>query len=433
MADNNGTIAPQPLAEATTGFVNPFDKASPIKSGDPDFVKNLVSADLQKEQAILLDEAPELDTSLLDEVPPQKSVLLLILRIVFTVFLIAGIASFLFFTSQLSSTFGFLTSKFKIPNVSEQLALSNEEIISFQTDLNFNRYLMINGLFDQFAKDSDSYLQNYEVKNSQTSSSEEQKEAESEMNDLKSSMKDHFTKLQKLFSGSFASTIIDEKYAKQEDLDRLYQEKLLAKIDEKVVELSKETDPQAKRDLRSYVQTKNLVSNFEIKNLVKSTDFSALDEKQIYEFVKNLNSLIVNDLSVIRKIKDERVKWSDIINEIDLRTKAVDKNFSEDYYNELGGIRYTNYDFERDTKEVSIIGETKQFGTENFTLIVDLIDELNSSKLFNNAAMRSFNKSGTIEEGYVAFLRLAFNLQDGESSPQDKDLDISKKPEILEN
>ncbi len=92
-----------------------------------------------------------------------------------------------------------------------------------------------------------------------------------------------------------------------------------------------------------------------------------------------------------------------------------------------------NWVVERDTKEVSIIGETKQFGTENFTLIVDLIDELNSSKLFNNAAMRSFNKSGTIEEGYVAFLRLAFNLQDGESSPQDKDLDISKKPEILEN
>lgn len=413
--------------------VNPLDAGKQKIENEADFLKNIVSRETSTQENIILDEAPEIDTSLLGELPPPKSLLLLVLKILFAIILAMSVMSFIFFSSQLSDKLNFLTEKLKIPNASSALASTNAEIISLQTDLNLYRYLQLNGLFNNFAKDSDSFVVNFDIQKSQTMPKDERDEAGRKIVELKKSLKNSFSKIQKIYSEGFTSPLIDQNFSSQDELEKVYKERTLGKLDEKMNELKGKTDPQVRRDLKSYGQTKNLVTNKELRNLILKTDFSALDEAKLFEFIKTTNAMVTNDLSIIRKIKDERIKWSEIINEIDLRTKVVDRHYSEDSYDLLGGIRYTSYDFESEERKISIIGETKTFNTENFSIIADLIDELNKSRFFTTAQMRSFSKSGSLADGFVASLKLTVDLQDGEIDKEDNDLEINKKPQFLED
>ncbi|OGJ42215.1 hypothetical protein A3I58_01215 [Candidatus Peregrinibacteria bacterium RIFCSPLOWO2_02_FULL_39_10] len=146
-----------------------------------------------------------------------------------------------------------------------------------------------------------------------------------------------------------------------------------------------------------------------------SIDFTALSNQEIYDFIKNVNSVIINDLTIIQKIKEQRIKWSDMIDEIALRTMTIDRHYNQNFYDDLGGIRYTSYNFNSGSKTISISGETKKFDTMNFTMIVDLIDELNKSKFFKDAAVRSLSKAGSVKDGYTSSLQLSLTLEDEEA------------------
>ena len=97
--------------------------------------------------------------------------------------------------------------------------------------------------------------------------------------------------------------------------------------------------------------------------------------------------------------------------EIDLRTIAVDQYYNQDNYDTIGGIRYTSYDFDSVDKSISIIGEIKRYDTVNFTMIANLIDELNASETFEDAEMRSFSKAGSLDDGYTSSVRLKLTLE----------------------
>lgn len=181
-------------------------------------------------------------------------------------------------------------------------------------------------------------------------------------------------------------------------------------LNQKADALKDADEAEAQNERKRLLQTVRLVSNREMKNLVLQTDFSALNDAEAGEAVKKFNEAVKNDLSLVAAIKNERVKWSDILNEIELRTIAVDSYYSEKFYNELGGIVYTSYDFDRDRDKISLIGETKRFDTTNFTMIANLIDEFNRSELFGNAEMKSFSKTGDLSEGYTSVLKLDLNL-----------------------
>lgn len=383
-----------------------------LKTVESDLLKNIVSTETGENDKSILGEAPELDTSLLHDIAPQKSVLLIILKSFFGLLFFASVASVLFFTSQLTDTFDFATSRFNLPNVSMELASTNSEIITLQTELNLNRYLQAKAAFDQFSYDGDEFLQLYETSTSQTSSEKEKKQAKDEIKKLKNDLKTSFLQAREQFSKNFSATLIDVNYSDATQLQTLFEERLKVLIAEKIATLGSAEDSQTKREQRNYQQILALIGNAQIKNLMIRTDFDALKDEDLYSLIKQINSLIVNDLSVIQKIKNKRIKWSDVINEIDLRTMAVDSHFNDNFYNDLGGIRYNSYDFDSTTRKISLTGETKTIDTTNFTMIADLIDEINQSKFFQNAEMRSFSKSGSVEEGYLATLRLVFDLKD---------------------
>lgn len=411
------------MPEVDKNLVNPLDIKEPKKSEDNDLIKNIVSAETPDQRAIL-GEAPILDTSLIAGMVPQKSVTLTVLKLTFGFLLLASVASVLFFTSQLTNTFDFIAKKLGIPNISQELASTNSEIIKLQTDLNTYRYLEVKALLDQFSFDGDNYLKRFDIANSQTASENEKLFAIEEMANARGKLRNSFVSLREKLAIKLIVPIIDKNFTDETQLETLFAEALGTRLTQKANEFANSDNAEARRDYKNYNQAINLAGNINLRNLIIQTDFDSLASEQLYKMIEKTNSLIVNDLSIIQSIKSKRIKWSDIINEIELRTIAVDSYYDEDFYDALGGIRYNSYDFDSEQRKITISGETKRFDTINFTIIANLIDELNRSDLFENGEMRSFSKSGSLDEGYTATLQLSLNLQDSEIAVADETLNI---------
>ncbi len=383
-----------------------------------DLLKNIVALETGEKEKAILGEAPELDMSLLEAMGPAKSIRLVVLKILFGALICVSLLALAFFTSQFTNKFDFITAKFKLPNVSADLASTNAEIIALQTDLNFELIQEIKIALDKFSYDSDQFIREYENSISTTIPDEEKRNAVEAMVEIRSGLKEPFLAARDKISKNFTTFLVDKNFATDSQLQTLYEEKLRALINDKLQNLSKGTAESTKRDLRNYQQTLKLINNAELKNLLIQTDFDALKDEDLYKSINKINALTVNDATAMQAIKAKRIKWSDVIKEIDLRTAAVDKNFNENFYNSVGGIRYNSYDFDSSTGKISIAGETKSLDPTNFTMIANLIEELNQSKVFANGEMRSFSKSGSIEEGYLATLRLALDLKNNPNLPK---------------
>lgn len=365
-------------------------------------LKNIVSKETEKEKPIL-EKAPKVDSSLLKEMGPSQSILLLFLKIFFIILFISSIFSIFFFTSQLTDKFDFITPRLNLPNASHKVSASNAEIINLQTEINTAKYLQLKGYFDRFSFYGDQFLQTYQISISQTASSVEKTRANNRLNELKQILKPNILAIAQLYSKNFTVSLVSIDGEKN-STETFFKEELIKSLKEKAANLKDE------QPARFYSQTVNLVGNNDLKNKFLDVDFDKFSNEEIYFFIKEVNSILVNDLSIIHQIKDERIAWSDIINEIERRTITIDAYYDQDFYNELGGIRYNSYDFDRNNRRISISGQTKRFDTTNFTLIANLIDEFNRSYFFENAEMRSFSKSGSLEQGYTASLQIAFNL-----------------------
>ena len=385
-----------------------------FKSEESELLKNIIADDeTAKGKA-------EIDSSLLIETKPKKSVLLIILKLVFVLVCLASIATVLFFTSQLTDTFDFVatTTNQDIPNLSKQVAAQNEDIVNKQTDLNFYRYLQAKMYVDQFSYYGDTFMKNFEIFNSKTSSSSERKKAKEDTVKLKEQLSTSFAATNEKLSSPIYTELVSLDYMlltdpeKITESEKLFKGKLIAKLETSIKNLEKETSAEAKSDYKNYAYTLLLAKNEPLKKLFIGTKFEDLDtDQKLYNFIKQMNSMTVNDFSAMQVIKENRIRWSEIIKEIDQRTTAIDQYYSKDFYDEYGGIRYTSYDFDSKTGKISISGDTKRFDAKNFTMIASLIEELNNSDLFQGAEMRSFSKSGTVEDGFTANIQITTYLK----------------------
>lgn len=397
---------------------------------DSEILNNIISAQDQDDKAIL-DEAPEIDNSLLEEVEVPQSIIGIFLKVLFGVLVLLSLMSYLFFKSQLTTSFDFIKfGSFKIPNISNDLALTNQEIVKLKTDLNFYRYILSKLYLDSFSYYGDMYTQKYQMAFSQTASTKEKQDAVSMIEKLKENLIISFNE-----SRDKAAFPVHEKLIQnvendaiwESELEVKFKEELTSAIKQKAEELKDAEDESSKREYKTYMNALKIIGNQPLRDLLLNTDIEALTDREIYILVKDVNKLIVNDLSIIQQIKDQRIKWSDIIDEIDRRTLTVDSYYSKNRYDEFGGIKYLSYDFDKEAKKIDIKGEIKRYDTVNFTMLINLIDELNSSKIFGDAEMKSFRKQGSVDSGYTTSLSLTLKLKDYIAESQDENENIFKE------
>lgn len=424
---------------------NPLDNPGTAnKSDDSDFIKNLVSESGAKNQNIL-EAAPEVDQSLIEEVAPPASVLVVLLKAAFGLLVIGGIASFGFFALQLTDYLQVINQRLDIPNIAADLSAKNQEIVSIQTNINFYRYLQAKAYLDKFSYDADSYIQNYEIYNSLTSSKADRDKAKQAMADSRPLLKESFLAARgKLILPLSHSLVVNnvsdssDPFAISVSPDQQFIDGTVGKLRSKADELANSTDAAAKLDYKNYLYAANLVGNNALRQIVAAIDFDKLSDEELYDAIRLVDLLAVNDFSIIQKIKEFRVKWSDIIHEIDLRTIIADENYTKDNYDSYGGIRYTSYSFDTDSRQISVVGETRKNDTTTFTTISNLIDSLNKSELFEGAEMRSFSKSGSDLEGYTSSLRISFYLKNLDQEVQNQaaaaaSQNVTNEPDLSED
>lgn len=420
MADSNAQSAPAPQNPQ----VNPLDlpENQAPKADSSNILQSIVKTETGEGAAAILQDAPELDQALLQTVGAPKNFLLSLLKIIFLLLVIGSIASFLFFNSQLTNRLDFVTSRFDLPNVSAELASSNTEIITLQTEINFHRYLKAKAYLDEFSYYGDAFMKNYEVANSQTTSNVEKNQAEDDMDANRERMKNSLLLAsEELLTKKFSVTLVSEDQQSAAETEKLFETKLIDKLKQNADKVSEEGDEASQIAALNFIHTANLVGNEPLFSLLASADIDAMTNAELYDYVKEMNGEIVNNLSIIQQIKEKRIKWSDIMQEIENKTIAIDPNYSLDAFEQFGGIRYTSYDLDSSGPRISITGETKRFDTINFTIIVSLIEKLNESPFFENGEMKSFTKSGSFEEGYTANLKITLDLEQfAEEDPIDQ-------------
>lgn len=392
--------------------INPLDTQNSTKD-ESELLESIVAAETNDgKEENLLDIAPDVDVSLLSDLSPKRNIRLLIFKIIFAVLLACTFFAIVFFRTQLTDTFDFLNSTFDIPSVLKDIKSTNNQVRTLQTDVNFNRYLQLNAYLNEFSYYGDAFVQNYEILNSQTASDKEKKEATASMTSVKNSLRDSFLNISKLLSDQFYVYLIDPELIEQASLVEAYELDLKTLIQKNSEEAALNGGVDALRDQKNYLQTLRIIGNSTLRALVIDTDFDTLSDFELYSKIKIVNDLIVNDLSLIQKIKNTRIKWSDILNEIDLRTMAVDTSYSEHYYDLKGGIRYDSYDFDKENNRILISGEITRFDTANFSMLANIVESFNNSLIFEGAEMRSLSKSGSVEEGYKSSVRLNLTLRD---------------------
>jgi hypothetical protein len=415
-----------PPQQAQVQPENPLDQDKTPDALKSDLLDSIIESDDQKNEQIL-DEAPIIDKSLLADVTPSTSPLLIFLKMGFGILALLSIFSFLFFRSQLNTTFDFVKiGNFDLPNISQELSTTNQDVFNLKNELNLYYYIATKAYLDQFSYFGDIYIQNYNIAYSQTSSGLAKQKAKESLPKLKEKLALAFNESkEKILTPIYVNVIEREQYKSDNeffdiDLELKFKDLLTTELNSKATELANSDDAETKRDYKNYANAKKLVGNAPLKGIFRDIDFEAngeegtstLTDKEVYLLVKNVNDQIINDLTIVQQIKDVRIVWSEIINEIDYRTMVVDKYFNKDRFDQLGGIKYSSYGLDTNAKTISVIGEIKRFDTINFTMITNLIDELNNSGFFGNAEMRSFQKSGSLEDGYKSSVRFTLNLKD---------------------
>jgi hypothetical protein len=138
--------------------------------------------------------------------------------------------------------------------------------------------------------------------------------------------------------------------------------------------------------------------------------FLPQDDSKLLALATESLEILKNDFTDISNLKAHRVRWAVILDEIERITKSIDTLYNTGFFEELGGIKYSAFDFDSETNQIILIGQAKRDDGTTFTLIANLIDALEQSQLFYNVDNRSFPKSGSEEKGYVSSFRIELNL-----------------------
>lgn len=426
-AEGSEAGAGKGVAKADTGKEAKAEK----KEDFTPVIESAIETEEKPEEKMFFEAAPEIDESLLEDVEPPKSVLLYALKGLFMLFAAVGVLSFLFFSTQLGSFLSFATVPLNIPSVYKDLTDTNKEVKDLKTTL--NTYHLLEGKFylDQFSADGDKFLRNYYISTNKSVAEADRTTADKVMEDLKASLKKSFLGARDRLFTDLHLTLVDPDVLDENQYLVIFEDLLKDVFGSKLLELESKEDQEAKNDYKMYKQAKKLIGNADLKALLRDTDLEKLTNKEIAGLIVKVNGLVENELSSMQKIKDKRIDWSLIINQIKTETTYVDQYFNEGYFEQVGGIQYTSYDFDTSTGKISITGNTKRYDTNNFTMISNLIDQLNTSSFFKNVEMKSFTKSGSPKEGYTATLKLNLELQKDEATAADKPAQVDTVPDIL--
>lgn len=390
-------------AEASQGnlYTNIFQKKPKAQEEKPQttqLVEGVMDkkAKEEKPEEKILGPLPELDKKIVGAFDPTKRNLK-IAKFVFYLVIAISLISIAFFYIELNTNFDLLAG-LRGPNAAQKLENSKQDILTLQTSINHKNYVLMASYLQELSYLSDTYAR---------------ARATAVPDDELAVIQEEILKAYENAQAKFREPIKVGRIDEEE-----FKEALRTELRNEIRVLEGEEPTQnILQEISTYSAAMQLINN---KNLSaffsKNTDDIRLDlpqdDSKLLALANESLEILKNDFTDISNIKANRVRWAVIVDEIERITKSVDTLYNTGFFDELGGIKYSAFDFDAETNQIILIGQAKRDDGTTFTLIANLIDALEQSNLFFDVDNRSFPKSGSEEKGYVSSFRIELNLNE---------------------
>lgn len=434
--------APAPTAEKKGGgitFTNIFNQEK-TKKADTNVMSSVLKKKGETSKAKpILGTAPALQKSIEEEKKSQLKRKLRLVQIVFVIVFLAGATSAFYFYQELSPTFDLFGQ-----NTTQRLATVNDNLRSVQTQINKYRYLAAQLDLNRFSHTSDQFLD----KTAQLADA-----APGQAAALNQSIAQTANDLPALLANVREQLTPDivvqttrseaEEEITADDIQKNAEDDLRNALltDRRAITANSSLTKANEEEIKLIDNTIKIVGNRPLLNAIRgasATNFqenlanyvSTLDpglRQSLSDLMKSVLASTQSDIATIGSIKANRIEWSTIMSQIEDVTRVIDPAFGAGLAQTLGdGIFYTGYSFDTTTNKIGLSGVTRTTTADNFTVISNLIEELERSINFKNVEMRSFSKSGSFAQGFSSTFKIDLALEtDGFS---DEDSPISLEP-----
>lgn len=399
------------------------------KKEDSKLISSIISQkDVAQKTKSILGPAPTLEKSIeQDKEATMKRKLRLYQFIFVMLFLATGAMSFYFY-SELSPDFSLLGA-----NTTQRLTDTNANLRQVQTLVSKDRYLAAQLKLNEFSYQSDRFLSSVSKVNDASINSFDKRAIFADLEESQKALPVLLGEIRDLLT----KDLVVPTYRTEKEPETTPEQALQTAQDDLRTALRAEkskynlttTDPQEILDIKLIDNAVKLVGNNALLGALQKTsadafqkqleDYAATPDvqklKAIQDVIGKVLSSTKSDLATIADIKRNRIEWSTIIGQIKEETLNVDKNFDQPLlYETLGGVVYTGYEFDTNNNKIVLSGTTKTLDGSNFTVMSNLIDQLENSRYFEDVDMRSFTKSkaGTgSNEGYMANFKIDLSLE----------------------
>ncbi len=360
------------------------------------------------------------------------------MQFLFTVVALAAIVvnSYLYF--QLAPGIKLLNITFG-NNLTNQLALANNDLQSVKTQLNKYDYLTGQLYLNQFSIESAKFFDSAKTLELSGLSADRRQQIQDELDSSKE-------KLPQLLNGLKVSltnpveietfqTRLDPENTAAAQKSKAETQLRAAIFAEKETYVKEAADGDINeadtKEVNFYDNAAKLVGN--------SALISGLDSVNIDQFEQDLDDYLTkgdvvqqeafenyvdrllltakSDLAIINEIKTNRVRWSKVMDGIARVTGSNDAQFNLDRSETI----YTSYDFDSNNNRITVSGVNTTNSGNNRNVIATLIDTFEADPQFMNAANRSFPVSQTTDENdievYTMNFKMDLTIEDLDYSP----------------
>ncbi len=347
----------------------------------------------------------------------------------FKISIVLALLVYGFFYTQLNPTFEFLGK-----NPAQKLADYEASFQDEQSSVNLYNLLMAKFALDDFATDADSYLLKLSQYESDYTARNELDELEIDLalleEDMIASLEIAQEKLRKQL---YPTELLTISGVSAIELETTYTTLLKTKISEEKQDLRGAEDDEATMESSNLDGALALLNARDLQRDVSGVDLSeGLDAATVESLFEQVTETSKDQTSTIMAIKSSRLDWQTLLDEVEDITKKIDPLFASGI---TSNIEYSNYSFNTTNQKGSLRGETRTDDTMNFSLISDLVDELELSTYFADVTTRSFSKSGSSDDDFTASFTLEMVLQDGEDSRDAQQavvIEVEEEEEVVE-
>lgn len=317
-----------------------------------------------------------------------------------TVLIILLASSYLY--SQLGPNFNLLGDE----NAVQKRLSAYERALDLQSKINKQNYVLAKHSLDDYLYTADSYLHKTSLYSSPLVSQKDKQSLEKEFPGLRAKMREDL-----LLANELLSYRIFPDNLPPHPIDGLnhageFKKALKDEIRDSITASKTPAETEFMRNVSKLTDSTTIIPALNKYNIPTMTDSDFSD------LLSLLSESNTSNFGTLNSLRQKRLKWSSIIEEIEKITKSVDPLFDSKLLKQrVGEIFYSSYALDQGENSITVVGETLSDDGKNFSLSADLLDAFEKSTIFKEVKMDSFTKSKEQETSYKGVLSIDLTLE----------------------